>query len=371
MRILELGKYYPPRRGGMETVLGGICRELVRRGHQVRVLVSATGWSARRERIAGVEVFRLGRWGQWRSLPLNPALPWAIRQQRRRFLPDLVHLHLPNPAMAAAWLLLGDPRVPLVVSYHSDIVRQRWLGRVLEPLRQKVLERAEAIVVASRELVDQSRSLRPHRERCRVIPFGIETADPGPAPPDRDAMTSLPWPRYYLFVGRMVYYKGLDILLRALAEETMPLVVVGDGPLRSRWEELTHRLGLSQRVRFLGEVAPAVLDSLYRGCHALVLPSTAASETFGLVQLEAMVRGRPVIAARASGGVVSVQEEGVTGLLVSPGDVRALRGALRQLWEDPRRADRMGEAARQRVRERFDAAARGRELSELLERIAG
>ncbi len=370
MRILELGKYYPPHRGGMETVLRRTCLGLSARGHRVQVLVSGDGLRSRSETLEGVEVLRLGRWGQWRSLSLNPGLPWAIRRVVRRFRPQIVHLHLPNPAMAVAWSFLGDRGLPLVISYHSDIVRQRWLGRLLEPLRQRVLTRAAAIVVSSEDLLERSGSLRPHRARCVVIPLGVDVGEVEGESGGGDASdaTGLPWTRYYLFVGRMVYYKGLDVLLAALKEEEMPLAVVGDGPLRRRWEALSRRWGLQERVRFLGEVGSDRLDTLYRSCHALVLPSTAPSETFGLVQLEAMARGRPVVAARASGGVASVQEDGVTGLLVPPGDAPALRDALRALWDDPGQAGRMGEAARRRVRTHFDERTSIDRLAALLER---
>ena len=352
----------------METALRQISRGLLQCGHDLRVVVSAESPRSREEEIEGVQVRRIARWGEWWSLPLNPFLPAVLRRLHREFKPELVHLHLPNPAMAAVWLAVGDPQIPLVVSYHSDIVRQRGLDGILEPLRQRLLRRARTVVVTSEELKEQSRSLRPHRERCAVVPFGVEI--PGSASPAAGA-EGLPWPRYYLFVGRMVYYKGLDILLSALAGEEIPLVVVGDGPLRGRWENLSRKLGMEQQVRFLGEISSERLDLLYRACHALVLPSTAASETFGLVQLEAMARGRPVVAARASGGVVSVQEEGVSGLLVPPGDIAALRLALTGLWRDPFLADKMGRAARERVREHFDADRSHQLLCSVLERAVG
>ncbi len=365
MRILELGKFYPPVRGGMESTLEQICLGLRRRGHRVLALVSADERRASASYRKGVAVWRLGRCGQIASSPVNPGLARALRRARSQFRPELVHLHLPNPAVAVGWLLFGDPELPLVVSYHSDIIRQRRLASLLEPLRQRVLTRARRIVVSSEDLKRSSRSLAAHRERCIVIPWGIdvETILPGGAP----SRESLPFPRYFLFVGRMVYYKGLDVLLAALKGENMSLVVVGEGPLRARWEKQTRRYELGDRVYFAGDVSPQALDKLYRGCVAQVLPSTAPSETFGLVQLEAMARGRPVVAARASGGVASVQEDGITGLLVPPAEVDSLRSALKTLWDDPRRAESMGQAARKRVVAHFDQGQRMRQLARVLE----
>jgi rhamnosyl/mannosyltransferase len=152
-----------------------------------------------------------------------------------------------------------------------------------------------------------------------------------------------------------VYYKGVEVLLQALSPPGPRLRIVGEGPRRSALEARALELGLGERVRFLGNCSEEELDRLYRGCRALVLPSVAASETFGLVQLEAMARARPVIAARASGGVVSIHRENETALLVAPGDVRSLRDALDSLWRDPERAAKMGRAAREHVALHFDA----------------
>jgi len=361
MRILELGKFYPPVRGGMESALEQICLGLRGHGHRILALVSADGRRPSLRLVRGVVVWRLARWGQLLSVPLNPHLASALHRAQCGFRPQLVHLHLPNPSMALAWLLFGDPRLPLVVSYHSDIIRQRRWKWFVEPLRQRVLARAARIVVTSEALKSSSQSLTGHRARCIVIPLGVDVRAITPGPPL--SPETLPFPRYFLFVGRMVYYKGLEILLAALQEEQMPLVVVGEGPLRRRWEEQARARGMIARVHFAGGVSPERLDALYRGCIAQVLPSTAPSETFGLVQLEAMARGRPVVAARASGGVVSVQEEGVTGLLVPPGDAPSLAAALRTLWDDPERADAMGAAARERVVAQFDQRRRMAEMA--------
>ncbi|HKI84640.1 MAG TPA: glycosyltransferase, partial [Candidatus Krumholzibacteria bacterium] len=365
MRILELGKFYPPVRGGMESALEQICLGLRRRGHRVLALVSADERRASASYREGVAVWRLGRYGQIASSPVNPGLARALKRVRSQFRPQLVHLHLPNPAVAVAWLLFGDRQLPLVISYHSDIVRQRRLASLLEPLRQRVLARAAKIVVSSEDLRNSSRSLAAHRARCIVIPWGIDVDTILPGPPPSPEL--LPFPRYFLFVGRMVYYKGLEVLLAALQQENMPLVVVGEGPLRARWEKQAASRGLGDRVYFAGAVSQQALDTLYRGCVAQVLPSIAASETFGLVQLEAMARGRPVVAARASGGVASVQEDGVSGLLVPPADADSLRRALKTLWDDPQRAEAMGQAARARVVSHFHQGRRMEQLSGLLE----
>lgn len=350
MRVLQIGKFYPPQRGGMETMLHDLSRGLVARGHAVRVLVAAPGEDAVAEIVDGVDVRRVANWGTLRSVPVCPGLPNEVRRALREFDPDVVHLHLPHPLGALSWLLASDAR-PLVLTYHSDIVRQRWLAALYGPFGAKLLRRARSIHVTSEELVHTSRVLRPLRSRCQVIPLGVDTARWSQPPAGRvqQWMDEL-GPRFLLFVGRLVYYKGLDVLFEALRDTTIPVAIAGDGPMRAEWETLAHVLGVSDQVRFLGEVADDALPALYHAAHGFVLPSTAPSEAFGLVQLEAMACGLPVVAARASAGVSSVHIENETALLVPARDPAALRAALVRLWADDYLASRLGHAGRQRVR---------------------
>lgn len=350
MRVLEIGKFYPPQHGGMERVLHNLATGLVRRGHAVRALVAAPGEDASHETRDGVEVVRVGNWGTLRSVPVCPGLPAAVRASLRDFDPDVVHLHVPHPLGALAWWLARDRR-PLVVTYHSDIVRQRRLGALYAPLGRRTLSGAAAIHVTSEALIDSSRTLAPWRDRCHAIPLGVDTAhwaEPSAAGVQRwiDAYGG----RFLLFVGRLVYYKGVNVLLEALRDTEIPLVVAGDGPMRHEWETLARVLGLGDRVHFVGEVAEDALPALYGAAHAFVLPSQAPSEAFGLVQLEAMAAGLPLVVTRASAGVVSVHEGDRTALLVDVGDPDALRRALVRVFEDDDLARRLGDAARHRVR---------------------
>jgi glycosyltransferase involved in cell wall biosynthesis len=371
MRVLQIGKFYPPQRGGMETVLHDLSRGLVARGHAVKVIVAAPGEDDARELVDGVQVERVGNWGTLRSVPLCPGLFASIRRNLRDFDPHVVHMHLPHPLGAVGWLTARDRR-PLVVTYHSDIVRQRWLATLYGPFGTQLLRRAASIHVTSEGLLHASRVLRPHRRRCEVIPLGVDTeywAQPSAARVQQ-------WmdqfgPRFLLFVGRLVYYKGIDVLFEALRETTIPVVIAGDGPMRAEWETLSHVLGVAQQVQFVGDVSDAALVALYHAAHAFVLPSTAESEAFGLVQLEAMAAGRAVVAARASEGVGSVHVENETALLVPPRDPIALRRALVRLWADDELAARLGRAGRQRVRAFYELERVLDRMTEWLSRSAG
>jgi rhamnosyl/mannosyltransferase len=185
-----------------------------------------------------------------------------------------------------------------------------------------------------------------------AVPFGIDTLPFASGSTGEVDECRRQHGRYVLFVGRLVYYKALEILLEALRGTDIRLLVVGEGPMRRRWEEDAQR-GLAGQVVFLGDCDEARMRVLLRASLALVLPSAAASETFGLVQLEAMAASRPVVAARASGGVESVTLDGETGLLVPARDAPALREALLALWGDESYADRLGQAGRQRLERCF------------------
>lgn len=330
----------------METALATLCEGLVRRGHELRAIVASSHPAALHESIAGVEVVRCGTFGSLRSVALTPGFVPAIRSSLRELNPDIVQLHLPNPIAGWSWLLAGDDR-PLVISYHSDIVRQRWLAKLWEPAQRRLLGRAARIVLSTQALADTSPALRSHRGRCAIIPFGIDAS----RFESSDSVEK--GEPYFLFVGRLVYYKGIDLLLRALAGTTLRARIVGDGPLRARWEALAAELGVSDRAQFLGDCDSTRLHGELAKCAALVLPSTHPSESFGIVQLEAMAASRPSIVARASAGVESVQVDGETGRVVEARDVEALRAAMLELAADAGLRGRMGAAARRRVEAHF------------------
>ena len=354
MRILQVGKYYPPVKGGMETVLRHMCEGLLDRGHQVSAVVAGTDADERCDRLVGP---RTGRYGRlWRagslavinSQPLIPSLPALLRRELVRLQPDIVQLHLPHPGACAACLALLPWHGPvrLAVWYHADITRQRLGRRLLEPLLHGCLRRARGIAVSSTALGKHSQALRRWQEKVRVIPFGIdpeEWADVG-------ARADGP----FLFVGRLVYYKGLALLLSALCRlPAAELVIVGDGPLRAELQAQSRRDGLDGRVRFAGDLPPAMLREEMGQARALVLPSAKASETFGVVQLEAMAAGLPVISTGLPTGVAEVNIDGETGRVVAPGDVEALTAALAEVLSDTEQARAWGDAGRRRVRESF------------------
>lgn len=353
MKILQIGKYYHPFKGGIETVTQFLSEGLVYNGDEVTVLCSHTSGERIYEQKKGVQVVKLPTFGQFASQPLTPSLFSELKAQSGRF--DLLHFHAPNPLAEIAGVGLPSSR-KMVVTYHSDIVRQKFLGRAYEPILKKFLHRVDRIVVASEQAIRHSPILPEFKDKCAIIPFGISPAPfryTGEVEAGMHDLKGLHG-RFILFTGRLVGYKGLDVLIHAVKDLDVSLVIAGDGPLQKEMTELAAALGVSSRVRFLGFVDdPVVFAALYHACEFFVLPSTTRAEAFGMVMLEAMVCGKPVISTRLDSGVSFVNEDGVSGLQVAPGSVDELREAIRRLWQDEELRRRLGEQARRRFHELF------------------
>lgn len=345
MRVLHLGKFYPPVAGGMETHLRALC-EGIAGAVDVEVVVSNVDRTHVRERIEGVSVTRLGRLAEIAGVSLCPRLPSVIRRSRA----DIVHLHHPNPVANAAYLA-SRYTGPLIVTYHSDIVRQRVLGRAIQPVIRAILARAERIICTSPNYIESSETLADFRAKCVVLPFSTDLGGLDATAEEVAAVRAQFSGPLFLTVGRLVPYKGIDVLVRAMVDAPGRLLVVGTGPERARLESIAREIGVSERVHFLGHVAR--LGPLYRAADAFVLASVSRNEAFGLVQLEAMSCGRPVINTSLATGVPFVSVNELTGLTVPPGDAQKLAMAMRRLSEDSDLRRRLGQAAAERVRTSF------------------
>jgi glycosyltransferase involved in cell wall biosynthesis len=351
VKVLQLGKFYPPAKGGMETILA-LISERTAQHVQNRVLVANSRASTVEERHGSVEVRRSAAITRVGAVAVCPRMPFELAREDA----DLIVLHEPNP-MALVAYFLARPSGRLIVWYHSDVIRPSWRYRLFyRPFLRFALSRAVRIVVSSPALGRSAPELQDFQAKCAVIPFGIEPRNFDASDPiltraaeiRREANQSI-----VLFVGRLVSYKGVDVLLEALAGLNACALIVGDGPLRATLEARARELDITGRVRFLGPVADDELAAMYRACDVFVLPSVTRQEAFGVVQLEAMAAGKPVVSTDVGTGVGWVNRHGETGYVVPPRDPVALREALRRLLANPTLQKSMGEAAAKRVRSTF------------------
>jgi glycosyltransferase involved in cell wall biosynthesis len=363
MRVTYLNKYWYPHLGGVEYILRDIAEGVAaRKGWSCRAIVANEGPETVTDTVGGVEVTRLGRAFAYASTPVALGMYSALKAEaRREDAPDVFNLHFPYPWGETAFQL-ADPRrtdrsrLPLVVTYHSDIVRQRMLGALYAPLLRRLMDRADLVIATSPDMVEHSAVLSRVSEKCRVVPFGLDPAryKATPAVVERAFELRMPHDRpIVLFVGRLIYYKGADVLLRAMRDVDADLVMIGKGPLEADLRREAEVAGIADRVTFLKPVDDDELVAWYHAADVFCLPSVARSEAFGLVQMEAHASGTPVVSTTLTTGVPFVNRDGVTGLTVPPGDSEALAEALSELVADEGLRARMGAAARERVLREF------------------
>lgn len=359
MRILHLGKYYAPERGGIESYTRALCEWTAARGHSVAALVHQRPgmWHTRREVMGGVEVRRVACFGDPVYTPLSPTYPFELARALKELRPEILHLHLPNPSCFSVLASASARRLPWLVHWHSDIPpdapdwRLRVGYRAYRPFEQALLKRASAVVTTSQSYLDASTALAPWRAKTRVIALGAEDVSPAIARIDL-------WPPgdglRLLAVGRLSHYKGFDVLIRALARvHDARLLLVGDGECADDLRLAAEKNGIASRIRFAGTLDDETLLSAYATADAFVLPSVNRGEAFGLVLLEAMRARVPVIASAIQGsGIGEVVVDGETGLLTAPGDADALAAAIIRL-RDPELRRQLGTHGRQRWQDHF------------------
>jgi len=364
LRVTMVNKYYsPPHLGGVETVVRTLSEGLVAHaGTRVRALVSNESHQRVEESIGGVDVVRLPRQLALSSAPVALRLPGALRGEMRRQgtsgpeSADVVNLHSPYPWGELSFLL-ARLDVPSVVLYHSDIVRQKRLLAAYRPFLERFLDRVDLIVTSSPNMVGSSEFLAPRAEKCRVVPFGLSAqrlaASPEVLRRAKELRAAHAGRKTVLFVGRLVYYKGIDVLVRAMVGVDADLVVIGRGPLEKELRELALANGVAARLTILSPQDDDELAAWYRAADVFCLPSVARSEAFGLVQIEAHAAGTPVVSTDLPTGVPYANPDGVTGLTVPPGDSLALAAALTRLLGDEELRAQLGHQAQERALREF------------------
>lgn len=353
MRVLHFYKdYFPESMGGVEQVIRQMCVGTARLGVTSEVLTLTRGKDLSPFDFEGHTVRRV-------PLDLNIASNGislaAIGELKRRAAEaDVVHYHFPWPFMDLAHFIAGHGK-PTLVTYHSDIVRQKMLLRLYQPLKHKFLQSVDTIVATSPNYLASSAVLDRYRDKTRTITYGLDKSIyPPPEQARMDKWRAQVGPKFFLFVGVLRYYKGLHILLDAVANSDYPVVIVGAGPIEQELKAHAARLGL-EHVMFVGALDDADKVALLTLCYAVAFPSHLRSEAFGISLLEGAMYGKPMISSEIGTGTSYINIHGETGLVVPPSDPDAFGEAMRTLWDNPALAQEMGRRAEARYQELFTA----------------
>lgn len=355
--IVHWGKYYPPDRGGIESVTSSLARGARRYGHAVRVVCFGQPASRPEKGTDGVMVIRVPAAAKISSQPLS----WRYFRLllREGYRADIVHLHAPNMLAALASLILPKDTY-LIVHWHSDIVGKGLLFSLLRPLEQLMLKRADVVIATSPSYMAASIPLMAVRNKVRVIPLGVQDA---PAQ-SIESRAALPIPLqqwlagrpFVLAVGRLVPYKGFVHLVDAAQHlsKDVAVVIVGDGPLHDELQMRITASGLADRVILAGRQDDLALNALFARAALFCLPSVERSEAFGVVLIEAMSWQLPVVATNITGsGVPWVNQDGESGLNVEPNDSLAIAKACNNILTCSSLRERLGKGARQRFESEF------------------
>jgi len=350
---------YPPVQGGVERIISSLA-QYTADAYEPIILVASRSRSGCQRLLEmgsignggpGIQVVEVPSWGRLMSTPLAPGFVSAMKQSRA----DLFHFHAPHPTGELAYLLCGL-KTPSVVTYHSDVVRQRAAMLAWNPVYQRFLGRMRVIMPTSRRYMETSEQLKTHRSRCRVVPLGYPLANYMLTPDVRAIRDDLikKYGEFILFLGCLREYKGLSYLLEALSRlSRVRAVIAGDGAMGPQLRRLASGLGLGDRVVFTGRVSDPVAVALLHAAAVFVLPAHQRSEAFGLCQVEAMACSLPVISTDLPTAVPEVNKHGTTGMVVPPADPAALTEAIRELLASPDRRKAMGSAGRKRALEHY------------------
>jgi rhamnosyl/mannosyltransferase len=353
MNVLQVSKFYYPKIGGIEHVAHELSKACVSRGDSVTAVSAVERGLGEHSEYDGVNCFKASSLGVRLSIPIAPTFPVHLERAKRNA--DLMHFHLPDPLSVSSELLTGRTDTATVATIHGEIAKESY-KRVLplyRPVLDRFMDRVDSIVISSPRHREKSSLLSSNRDKCTVIPLGI----------DHDKFGSYSGPEYelpgnpnrltVLFVGRLVYFKGIRYAIDAMKDVEADLLIAGTGELAGELRRRADRQGVKDRVHFLGYVPDEKLHYCYDIADVFVLPSTTNTETFGIVQVEAMAYGTPVVNTNLDTSVPWVSQDGVTGITVPPKDATAIADALNVLLRDPDLREKVGHAARRRAETNF------------------
>ena len=359
MKILQFGKFYPPDVGGIETAIYNITEELNKKGIKCDVLCSNSKREYKKEIIDRGSykyiVYRTKSYGKIASTSITPQMIFKLKEIIDNY--DIIHLHHPDPMANFALFLVNPKKQKIVIHWHSDIIRQKFALKFYRPLLNWMLKKADVIIGSSTKYIEESEQLKKFKNKCVPIPYGIKKENLKINEEKiKEIKKKFENKKIIFSLGRFIYYKGFEYLIESskYLPDDYVIVIGGEGKLKEKYEKLIMNNNLLNKVFLIGKIPQTHLGSYYKACDLFCLPSIEKSEAFGLVIVEAMSFGKPVVATNIKGSGVSwVNQNGVTGLNVEPKNPKALADAIRFICENPEIYIKMSKNALKRFEEEF------------------
>jgi glycosyltransferase involved in cell wall biosynthesis len=367
MRVLHVYRtYFPETQGGLEEVIRQICSNTLEHGIESRVFTLSNNKTNDVIQFEGVDVYRFPITTEIASCGFSIAALKGFKESVA--WADIIHYHFPWP-FGDLLHLFAKVNKPTIVTYHSDVVRQKWLLKLYRPVMNLFLDKVDAIVATSGNYFATSDVLGHYSEKTQVIPIGINDHQLN----GDDQQKIKHWKNevgegFFLFIGVLRYYKGLHILMDALQNTECRVVIVGSGPVEQELREHAKRLNLTN-VIFLGYVSDEDKIALIKLSIGIVFPSYLRSEAYGVTLLEGALHGKPLISTEIGSGTSYVNSHGVTGLVIPPSDPRSLRQAMETITNDKDLAKEMGINARKRYELLFTGSLMGEKYAQLYQQI--
>jgi len=359
MKILQFGKFYPPDIGGIETAIYNITEGLNKKGIKCDVLCSNSKHEYKKEIIDRgsykYTVYRTKNYGKVASTAITPQIIFKLKEIIDNY--DIIHLHHPDPMANFALFLVNPKKQRIVIHWHSDIIKQKFALKFYRPLLDWMLKKADVIIGTSPKYIEESEQLKKFKNKCIAIPLGIKKED---LEVDEEKIKEIKKKfknkKIIFSLGRLIYYKGFEYLIES--SKYLPgnyvVIIGGDGKMRKKYKKLITNNNLLNKVFLTGRIPQTHLGSYYKACDLFCLPSVEKSEAFGLVMVEAMSFGRPIVATKIKGSGVSwVNQHGITGLNIEPKNPKVLADAIRFICENPEIYIKMSKNALKRFEEEF------------------
>ena len=356
MKVLHIGKYYPPFLGGIETVNYDIVEGLCEAGIKTDTIVLNHSRKEKVEESKSENIFRESTLFNISSQPVSFSYLRRIIKLVNKY--DIVHIHLPNPLATLPFMFLRKRKYKLILHWHSDIVKQKLLKFFYGPIQKNILKKADKVITTSGNYGLYSPDLKDFQDKITTIPIGIEKKKYSGVTCHvlEKIIESNPGKKIIFSLGRLVYYKGFSFLIEAARKtvEDAIFIIGGSGPLKKDLEDQVRKNNLQGKVHLVGRIDDEKLPLYFEKCHLFCFPSIEKSEAFGVSQIEAMAYGKPVVSTNIKGSGVSwVNKHMVSGLIVSPKCSNELAESINLVLKNSELYDRLSSGSEKRFKSVF------------------